>query len=107
MQREEGVPQGIVQELFQPLMLHGGTRAGGDQARPPRRLRPRSLGPKGILSQVVRRSRSVQLAGLFQRAELVGAPVESDIVGSAQLHGLKRQVPQRKALEVTKLAVLR
>lgn len=49
----------------------------------------------------------MQLPGLDQRAELVGAPVEGDIVGSAQLHGLKRQVPQPEALEVTKLAVLR
>lgn len=49
----------------------------------------------------------MQLTGLLQRAELVSAPVESDIVGGAQLHGLKRQIPQREALEVTKLAVLR
>lgn len=49
----------------------------------------------------------MQLPGLLQRAELVGAPVESDIVGSAQLHRLKREIPQREALEVTKLAILR
>lgn len=48
----------------------------------------------------------MQLPGFHQRTEPVGGPVEGSIVGSAQLHGLKRQIPQRETLEVTKLAVL-
>jgi hypothetical protein len=49
----------------------------------------------------------MQLPGLLQCAKLVGTPIEGDIVGSTQLHGLKREIPQREALEVTELAVLR
>lgn len=106
VQREEDVSESVVQQLLEPLLPLGRAEADGAEARPPGRLRPGPFGPR-LVSQVVRRPRAMQLPGLLERAQLVGAPNQGDIVRGAQLHGVKRQIPQREALEVTELAVLR
>lgn len=106
VQREEDVPESVVQQLLEPLLPLGRAEADGAEARPPGRLRPGPFGPR-LVSQVVRRPRAMQLPGLLERAQLVRAPNQGDIVRGAQLHGGKRQIPQREALEVTELAVLR